>query len=253
VYLTKDDKALLTGCYNRVVERTHGMIKKIEPDYRKLFLDERRIVGVKQDNTISGYMNFSYQTEYPYKNHILIHEFVYETKEALLKLCTFLHTQADQFERIIVNTQDETFHYLVVNPANGQFEAFSSEQKEMSACAVGMMYRVVNVRRMFETLHKHNFGNQTCKLKITIKDDFLESNNGSLIVHFENGIPTLQEQDYEVEILLNISEFSSFFMGAVSFKTLLRYGLAEISDLEYTDCVNTVFMTEQKPMSTTYF
>jgi predicted acetyltransferase len=178
---------------------------------------------------------------------------MYETQEALSELCTFLFTQADQFDRIIINTQDENVQYLVANPVNGQFDAFSSDFKEMRVSAVGMMYRVVNVRRMFEILHNHNFGNQTCKLKITVKDDFLPLNDGSLIVHFEQGVPNIQEHDYEVEIFLNIAEFSSLMTGSTTFKTLLRYGLAEISNPEYIDRVNTIFMTEQKPMSTTYF
>jgi hypothetical protein len=47
---------------------------------------------------------------------------------------------------------------------------------------------------------------------------------------------------------LDISNFSSLIMGTVSFKALVRLGLANISDKKYTKLVNEIFKTEELPM-----
>ena len=99
------------------------------------------------------------------------------------------------------------------------------------------MYRVLDTRKVFQVLREHNFG-QDCRLKLSIRDSFLPENDGSTIVHFEGGKPHLKkDDDFEVEVRLNVSDFSSLLMGTVRFRRLHRYGLADISDPSYVDTV----------------
>jgi predicted acetyltransferase len=217
VYLDRNDSQIITECYNEFLESNHGMFVKTGPEYHRLFLDDRRIVGYKEDGKILGYINFSFKSEQIYKNSLVIHEFIYNDVKALHELCTFLHTQKDQFERIIFDTQDEHFHYLFDNPSNGLYNSFNSEYNEFCVSAVGMMYRIINVKRFFQVLLAYNWNNQTCKLKINIIDSFYKPNNGSVNVNFSNGISTISNEtnDFDVEITLGIAEFSLLAMGAV--------------------------------------
>lgn len=254
VFLFEDDKEGIIECYNKFLEKHNGMMEKTKPCVRNLFRNNRRIIGYKKDDKILGYINFSFNTKYVFKNDIVIHEFIYESYEVLLELCTFLHSQGDQFDRIIVNTTDEYFHYLASNAANGEYDAFNSTENEFCVSATGLMYRILDVKRLFEALSTHNFNNQSCKLKLNIIDDFFKPNHGSIIIHFKEGISAIcHNEDYEAQVTLKVSDFSSMIMGAINFKTLVEYGLAQISDDEYIDIVNNIFAVDKKPMCITYF
>ena len=52
---------------------------------------------------------------------------------------------------------------------------------------------------------------------------------------------------------LDVASFSSLITGAVDFKSLYRYGLADISASRYVDTINKLFLTEEKPICTTPF
>lgn len=253
-FLKEDDKDAIINCYNRVLEKNNGMMEKTEPCLKRLFRNDTRLVGYKQGNELLGYMSFTFKNKHLLKNDIVVNEFIYENHEVLSELCTFLNSQGDQFDRVIINTPDEYFHYIVNNPANGEYEAKNSIKNEYSALDVGLMYRVLDVKRLFEILSEHNFNGQSCRLKLTIMDDFLKSNDGSIVLSFKDGkVNTCNNEDFEAEIELKIADFSSMVMGAVNFKTLLQYGLAKISDEEYIDTVNRIFMTAKKPMCITQF
>jgi hypothetical protein len=62
-----------------------------------------------------------------------------------------------------------------------------------------------------------------------------------------------RDDKYQVEIILDVSDFSSLIMGAIDFKTLFNFGLAEISDENYLDSIHRIFYTEHKPICITDF
>ncbi|RAP26082.1 hypothetical protein C2W64_02098 [Brevibacillus laterosporus] len=240
-------------CYTQFYGRTNGMIER--HDVEDLFdANERRIIGYKKSGKVLGYLVFSYERKYDYVCNLVIQEIVYENAEVLLELCTYLHSQSDQFESIKVDTQDEYFHYLLSNPTRGTSDAFGSLYLETTTTGEGIMYRVTDITGIFQDLRDHNFGDQTCKCKLSVQDDLIESNNASVIIHFTNGFAQIVEnEDYEVEIGMNVGEFSSLLMGAIDFKSLVRYGLATLSDCHYENTIQRIFRTDQKPMCFTSF
>ena len=102
-------------------------------------------------------------------------------------MLTFLHTQADQIRHVIVNTQDEYFHYLLLDPRNNSQRLIPDVYHESNTQGVGLMYRVIDVPGMFDLLHERNFGGQTCTLELNIVDSFLPENAGSTLLRFEEG------------------------------------------------------------------
>jgi predicted acetyltransferase len=125
---------------------------------------------------------------------------------------------------------------------------------ESHTSGVGIMYRVLDVRQAFEVLREHNFGGQSCTLQLAIDDSFLPSNHGSLTIGFDNGKARLApDAKHDVEVQLNIAHFSSLLTGAVDFKTLYRYGLAEISSEDHLHTVDAIFRAEQRPWCVSRF
>jgi len=118
----------------------------------------------------------------------------------------------------------------------------------------GIMYRVIDTKEVIKQLAHHNFNNESCKLKLTIEDSFIADNDGSTIIHFNNGYPSIAEdEDYDVEIKLNIADFSSLLVCAVTFNSLYKYGRAWVSDESYLKKINNIFASDQKPICMTMF
>lgn len=261
-FLQKGDEPLLVACYDRYLERTNGLIEKKQYELKGIFENpEVRILAVRkpgEKDAIAGYLVFGFKSVSENNgmlNNIVVRELIYDSSEALLAMLKFLQGQADQINEIVFNTQDEYFHYLLGDPRNGTNNMIPPVFHESNLQGVGIMYRVIDTPGIFKLLADHNFGAQTCKLKLTVNDSFFKPNNGSLIIHFEEGRPRLAQAqaEYEVEVELDVSDFSSLLMGAVDFKALHTYGLAKISETSFVEKLNTLFRTTEKPLCTTPF
>ncbi len=256
VSLGPSDNQKIAECFNRFASLTHGMIQKTEKSFEGL-LTNSTVVGYKKNDDFQGFLAFRARKVDPDNfilQNIVIRELIYENTEALAELLTYLYTQADQVQDIIYHTQDDFFHYLLEDPRNGGTAIFLTSQ-ESNLQGLGIMYRVINARKLFSDLNLFNFNNQTVQLKMEIKDDFLSSNDGILILHFNRGRVQVMEDTatYDVEIKLKIEHFSSIFMGVVPFTKLVNLGLVEISDIKYIAIVNRLFLTGFPPMTTQQF
>ena len=254
-YLNAIDIPQLVECFNRYASKTHGMIFRKERTYQRM-VDNLNIVGYKQNEQIKGYLAFKFkklsQNNFVY-NDLIIEELVYENREVLAEFLTFLNTQSDQIHRIIYNMQDDHFHHLLSDPRNGTNNLYLTSH-ESNLQAVGIMYRVINARKLFNLLKEHNFGNQTIKLNLLIHDNFLPENNDELVIDFDNGYATLNNKTgYDVQIRLDITSFSSLIMGVIPLEKLYAYGLVEITNSDYLETINKLFFVEKPPMTIEQF
>lgn len=257
-FAAEEDKQHVLDCYARIAERTTGMLDRTEAELNSTFaLTQNKIAIYKKDGRIEGYTVFIFKKasqDNGLKNNIFIKEFLYENPEALKALLTFLNTQEDQVNRILFNTMDESFHHILMDPRNASDNLMTAVYHESNLQGVGLMYRVTDTRVFFEALKEHNFNNQTCRLRLNIRDSFIEENNRSVIVYFTEGHATVVDNgEYDAELDLDIADFSSLVVGAVNFKSLLKYGIARISDNKYGDIVEKIFEMPEKPICLTVF
>lgn len=256
--LDKTDKQALQDCYDRCAEKTHGMILGEKGFRSDRFFDDPqcRIVGYKKGDNIQGFLVFTFKKgseENFLINDIEVREFMYENRDAFLELLTFLHIQKDQIRHIILNTADDHFHHLLPDPRDFSTNKIPHAYHECNTSGVGLMFRVIDVKKLFRTLESHNFGGIDCRLNLMVRDNFLKENEGAIVIHFEKGTPHLDRKGFEVEVTVDVSEFSSLVMGVIPFRRLYHYGLAEISDLQYVNKIERIFRTEEKPVCTTDF
>jgi predicted acetyltransferase len=188
------------------------------------------------------------------RNNIVIRELVYDSRDVLLELLTFLQSQLDQITQVIFSTQDESFHFVPHDPRDGSENMIPIIGHQTNTQGIGIMYRVIDTRRVFKLLKDHNFGDQSCRLRLSISDSFMEGDEAKLVVHFKDGKPSVKKHaDYEVEVRIDIADFSSLLMGSVDYRNLFEYGLSDISDERYVDTVARIFQVEQKPICHTIF
>ncbi len=254
-FLTKEDTASILSCSNRYANQTHGMVIRFEREIDGILANpSNKVVGYEVEKEILGYLVFNQLVgKNISSNDLMVHEMVFENRDALLGLLAFLRSQSDQFQRVVFNTYDPTFHHLLSDPRNGSNNVIPHVSHESNVQGLGLMYRVVDVKVLFKALHNHNFNSQTCRLNLTLTDTFLPENAGSTIIHFKGGRPYFGSEDYEVAIEIDISEFSSLMMGVIGFKKLYQYSLAQISDTSYLDMIDRLFSTNSEPVCLTKF
>ncbi len=258
VFLTEKDRDAICACYDRFFAGKHGVMMRWQ-DVWDAMLNSPAIhaIGVKKGSQLSGYMVYKFDKgshDNFLSNNILIHELVYENPDALRELLAYLQSQADQIEQIILNIQDEDWHHLLQDPRYGSNEMIQDViAHESNVQGVGIMYRVIDLPRLFEILHEHNFGGVTCRLKIELSDSFLPQNEGGWVVNFVDGKAKLvSDEAFDLAIRLDVSEFSSLVVGAVGFAKLIEYGLASISDSNSVPLVDRLFAAP-KPICLTRF
>lgn len=256
-YVKEEDFGKLLDCHARVTRRTHGMIMKFGDEIRDLYTDEfNRIIGSYDENgNINGYMVFKFQNgkagNYTI-NNIYMRELTYETPEVLRKLLGFLRKQEDQVKLVIFNTEDENFYYLFDNPLNDSLNYIPYGYLETNTQAVGIMYKIFNVKEVFSQCSHRNYNNVTLSVRLIMVDEYNKENE--VIVKFENGIAASTEDScYDVTLKTTIAEFSPLFLGCTSVKGLYNLGLLEVDDIKYLDELDRAFYTSQKPVCYTDF
>lgn len=252
------DIKLLEQCYDRFRKDRHGMLSERPNRWiNTIKAPGLRVVYYKKANKISGYIIFAFkkvQDNNWIKNDIIVREFIYEDKETYDELISFLHSQSDQINRIVFTTQDEYLYYSLRDPRDGSDNILVPLAHQTNTQGVGVMYRVIDTALLFKLLKDHNFNDQTCRVKININDSFYKPNDQSIILDIMKGkLVSTTSLKYDIEIWLDIADFSSLIMGAVDFQSLYRYDLADINRVRSIALVDRVFATPLKPMTTTQF
>ncbi|MHA1989928.1 MAG: GNAT family N-acetyltransferase [Candidatus Hodarchaeales archaeon] len=254
-YLNLDNISDIHKCYMKYTENTHGMTGRSSKYFEmRIKNPKNKFIGYKSNGSLDGYLIFQFKKlkdDNFIFNDIVIIELIYNNSKSLHALTNFLHKQADQINRISFATQDTNFHYILSDARNGtnNLLSFDYVSQEINTQGRGIMYRVVNIPSFFDKLTSIKFGNNTLILKLTITDTFMPKNNGSFHLKIENGfIKLIDQANYDVEIKLGIADFSSMVTGSITFKELVIYGLASISDTRQVRIINDTFKVDSQPI-----
>lgn len=257
--LSSRDRYAFNACHQRVMARTNGMME-ISPSYLDAFFsgDTVHVAGCWAGDELRGYIQFLFepgQHRNLLSNQLVVRALVYEDTAVLYDLLAFLRSQADQIESIVLNTHEDDFHLLLTDPRNTGDLIFPTVYQESNIQGTGIMYRLIDVPRFFASLPDHSFGGQTCRLKVQMADSFLPENAGEWVLDVVDGRVQLLSADtpHDVTLALDVAEFSSLVTGSVELKTMLGYGLVELSDMAYVKTIHRLFYTDNKPICLTGF
>jgi len=262
-YLTSADREKVASCHKRVCAATHGMCAKAGFEIDEM-LDSPGVVsvGYEIDDGITGYVVFHFQRgferkvgiENRYVNDIYVREMIYENRESLFGLLSFLRTQADQIGRIVIRTQDEYFHHLLLDVSDGSQNIINLLYHQSNVSGVGLMYRIINVEKAITLMGHVNCGTGSLKLRLKIEDSFMPENGAAYGISFHNGKMKLCDASKaDVTLSIDISDFSSLLMGVAPLRRLVLFGFAELSDSAWIDRVDRLFSFHEKPVCYTGF
>ncbi len=257
-YLSAADKIAMAACYDRYLARTNGLIEIPSHVLDALFYDPAlHIVGYREDGELRGYLVFRFQPapgDNWLSNNVQLRMLIHDDARALAALLGFLRKQADQVERIIYETQDENFHHILADPRDGSGGLLAGLWHQTNTQGTGIMYRVIDVARLFEVLRDHDFGGVTAVVRIDLTDTFLPENGGSYRLVVEAGRARLEPgETADVVVGMDISDFSSLAVGAIDFGRLHGYGRATISDEAFVPLIGRLFRAGVPPWCLTSF
>ena len=263
--LGPDDAPAAFACYTRLQARTHGVFQRTErPFARNLASPAVHAAGFWQDGTLRGYLYGEFESAgVPGNftaNDLVVAELLYETPEALRGLLAFVRSQADQVRYVIFRNQDPHFTDLFFDPrlaGSAKVIPLVVMAHMTNTQGLGIMYRVIDTAAAFRALADHDFGSQTLRLAITVRDSFLPANDDVVTVHFHEGraevAPDGRESEADAAIALDVADFSSLLLGVVPFASLYRHGLATLSDPARLDSVTRLFLAAEPPICLTGF
>jgi predicted acetyltransferase len=258
LFLDESHKELVRDCYNRYASRTHGMIYKTNNQLNSMFKNpNQKFVGYLIDGRLEGYLQFSFEKvreDNFLSNNLLIKEYIYENPLAFAKLNSFLHSQADQIQSVVLNSQDNSLQYLFHDPRNGSNRMIPSVYHETNTSGVGLMYRIIDIHTFASQLNHLNFNNITCSFSLKLIDTFLSDESSTYFINIKNGQLTMSDDnksDFEIE--LDISDLSSLLMGAIDVSRLYHYGLLKIDNINYLETLEKLFMNRKEPICSTAF
>lgn len=253
--LGPQDRQMIWDYYHSFVDRTHGMMDWAPWELDRMLESPRlHLVGYEEKGRLRGYLVFRWEKgENDMVNDLVVRTLLYDTPAVLSELVTWLHTQADQVRHIILDTPDDSFHYLLHDPRNGSREILYTEYQETNVQGVGLMYRVLDTPALFRLLADRGWGEGTCRLRLAVVDTFLPENAGSTLVHLADGRAAVVERgEHDVEVRLDVADLSSLLAGAVDLADLYRLGRAHVSDPAWVGPVGRILAAE-KPVCTTLF
>ncbi|MBI5266673.1 MAG: GNAT family N-acetyltransferase, partial [candidate division Zixibacteria bacterium] len=244
----------LLESYNRLYPQVNGLVDENDINFqnRLEFYPEIRYSAVEIGGRFEAY--YGWRFESAHTNNTLVNnmrglELVYHTREALAELFTFLRSQVDQIKEVIIRTPDPDFHFLPNDPRDGSDQMLGPIYHQSHQTGVGAMYRIIDLERALTQCAHHNFNDVSLRLKINLRDTFLPENAGSVVAVWERGMVSVDRTArYDVEITLDVAEFSSLLLGAVRFRSLYDYRRAEISDTGKLGLVDRLF-TGDRPVA----
>ncbi len=254
VPMDKSQGDLLLRCYTKFTYDNHGMMEKVQREIDTIFNTEKnKVVGVMENEELTGYMIFEFvKGDNFLSNDIAVTELIYNNPSALQDLMTFLQSQGDQIQSIIFYSQDNNFHYLFNDPRDTKGGIYPYVTHETNKDGIGIMYRVLDCVEVIKELSHVKVWGEPITVKFQIVDTFLPDNNQEFTLSMDQSIKIV-ENHADVIIRMDISDFSSLIMGAVSFRALYNYGRVEITNINYLEKINNVFGQLKSPVCNTGF
>ncbi|NLM76307.1 MAG: GNAT family N-acetyltransferase [Clostridiaceae bacterium] len=256
-YCRPDEEEEVLEFYSKYASITHGMLINKGNDYTRIFRDNQ-VVVCRINGQITGYLSFRLvpvETHVDKTTDMIVSEMVYQDEETLGQFLTFLASQSDQIERIRLYTTDPYIYYLSDNPDNGLNTAYNNGIQQLAHMCGGSMLKILDLKAYLkqnstfeEPVHEPVY------VKLNIKDSFNKSNNEPVIVKIEgNSIEISENSHFDVKLSGDVSDFTSFAVGAIPLSKQIEYSRLCISDKKWAPLLQRCLGYDKKPVCFSYF
>lgn len=260
LFLSPANEEEIVRLYNEYAMSHHGMINRTWSERNLIKKKASYYAGVYEEDKLVGAIAYSLQ---PVKDsHFLHHELiVYEwfwTKpNAFVDICTWIHSQQDQVDRVVIRTHDESFMYQLEDPRNDSNSMIPSVYHEVAQVGSGLMYRLISIE---EFVKQSNFNSlnrpkEDVTINIYVNDTFSPQQQGGYNLTYNGDsweIERITITPATADLTISIDDLSSWWMGCVSLEKLSQYGKVGVSDW-YARELDCWFKSYTKPVCLTSF
>ncbi|HOO33244.1 MAG TPA: GNAT family N-acetyltransferase [Thermotogota bacterium] len=242
----------MTTCFNEYYKKTNGEIKRraawsiVQVQNEKNF-----VVGYRKDGVLKAYAICS-PIETGRDNFMQydlnVDEFISLSLEGTKAILGFLRNQADQFDNVVLYTQDETFYHLFDNPGDVRRSILPHANHSFATASTGLMFRVLNPKDFVAAYSQmREIKGEAITCTFEIDEPFLDLNETTLNLKITEEDFCLSESESDLTVKLSMAEFSAMIFGSVSLESLARYGLATYSDYKLMKKCSAFLMNCEKP------
>lgn len=260
VMLSQANEEEIVGVYNKFVSMHHGMMERTWHERTLIKKKVSYYAGVYEGDELVGTIAYTLQ---PVKDsHFLHHdmnilEWVWTKPNAFIDMCSWIHSQQDQVDRVYVRPHDEAFIYQFDDPRNDSNRLIPSVYHEIGTVGVGIMYRISSIESFIQQTNFNSLARPESPVTISlfVQDSFIPGQNGSYRLTFGEDCWSIEKSSIsmaEVDLSIAISDLSSWWMGCVSMKQLVQYGKVEVNNWSATQ-LDRWFMPTTKPVCLTSF
>ncbi|MCQ2551498.1 MAG: GNAT family N-acetyltransferase [Clostridia bacterium] len=253
-FIPRENFNEMLECHREFVRNYHGACYKFEEEVRDFKADEEgRWLGYYEDGKLLGYAIFDFEnvsdTNYTL-NQMVIRELVYLNQQALGKLLSAIRLQSDLAQSVVIRTGEMDFHHLLKSPqhVDGYYIDFGFMKTNVSA--IGTMYKIVDIEKFVEETSHRRFVNIPLKVSFNIYDE-LKHEEKKFTLKFKDGSYSYSKEEGQVQVNMNLSDFSALMMGSAEFSALERMGVLKVDKPEYIRDLDSLFHVEQKPFTNT--
>ena len=252
----KDMDAVL-DYYHAFAKRTNGSSIHPYMDPHRIF-DMPYVVLCRKEGRITGYLTFEFVEVEHYTDmyhDLCVREMIYDDLDTLEQFMTFFASQTDQIDRIRIYSPDDYLHTMFTNPDSGENRAHDGCIHEIGRRTMGNMIRLFSVADYFAVqTHCCNPVSRPFTLAVKLTDTFLEQNHRTFLLRIEGSHVALVESGTPDAVLSSdISDFSSFVIGALPLSELLRLGRMQLDCPSYARDIQNAIGWDTRPCNYTYF
>lgn len=240
--------------FKDLFESTHGYISRRAGEIKQALNSESHIkVGFYNESHLEAYLIFHFEVDKSNHENTDMHvQIFYKSSAGLKSILHFIHTQADQVRYVYVYNQDSSFYYIMNDIRHRDLKVLQEPGYHfISEMGMGIMYKSID---HISLLLKKECQLNKLIIKFNILDDFPKQHTESFIIEWKNGkASNSNDSSFDIELTMNISEFSSWLMNSIDLTTLYRYGLLECSCFNALADLDKAFYYGQKPVCNTRF
>jgi len=266
-YATVEDTGKIHECYEEFHRNNHGTCSKQKKSFEASFKSgEIKYIVFEENAKIKAYMIFA-QKETNKENFLRqvleIQRLIVNDSRAYKEFSTFLHSQKDQVDRIIIDSHDFDFIHLLNDPRDGSENILPVVAHQFATDNTAMMYRILDARGFIEKIAEKSKTNKDFAFTLKIKDTFVSDEQISMnIISYKNSVKVSDGKNLPLIIEIDILNFASWLMGVIGLRKLYSYGLIDVKasggfsktdiDLSLSD-IQTVLGYHEQPVCLTPF
>ncbi|MBO1305665.1 GNAT family N-acetyltransferase [Enterococcus sp. 669A] len=254
VYLTSKDESKLRNFHEKIVQQTHGMAKRYNYEWQDIFTDPENILvaSLNEAAEIEGYLVFQFKNtkaDNYTRNQIVVKEMLYQNPLVLRKLLGFLRNQDDQAQSVQFKTFEPGFHFLFDNPLNDSRNFLDFGYLETNQQYIGNMYKILDIPAIVQQTQHRNYNSADLSVAFTISDGYRKKTAEYQLL-IEQGKARLLDSSKtaEISVALSLADFTSAFVGAVSFNDLYRMGQLQTEQPQVLLKLDQAFYLETPPV-----